>query len=97
MNNYLLQLLKEIKTIIIPGLGALTLTNEATGEMMFMPYLKYDDGTPAANVAYRLLRQDGAVVEGVTDSRGRIPTQHGLSFEEVTVEILDGEGDRCHD
>ncbi|CAG4976561.1 type VI secretion system Vgr family protein [Novilysobacter luteus] len=59
--------------------------------------ITYDDGTPAANVAYRLLRQDGAVVGGVTDSRGRIPTQHGLSFEEVTVEILDGEGDRGHD
>lgn len=51
MNNYLLQLLKEVKTIIIPGLGALTLTNEATGEMMFMPYLKYDDGTLAKHIS----------------------------------------------
>lgn len=51
MNNYLLQLLKEIKTIIIPGLGAITLTNEATGEMMFMPYLKYDDGNLARHIS----------------------------------------------
>lgn len=51
MNNYLLQLLKEIKTIIIPGLGALTLTNEATGEMLFMPYLKYDDGNLAKHIS----------------------------------------------
>lgn len=51
MNNYLLQLLKDVKTIIIPGLGALTLTSEATGEMMFMPYLKYDDGTLANHIA----------------------------------------------
>ncbi|HLP54641.1 MAG TPA: SPOR domain-containing protein [Fluviicola sp.] len=51
MNNYLLQLLKEVKTIIIPGLGAITLTNEATGEMMFMPYLKYDDGNLANHIA----------------------------------------------
>ena len=51
MNNYLLQLLKEVKTIIIPGLGALTLTNEHTGEMMFMSYLKFDDGTLAKHIA----------------------------------------------
>lgn len=51
MNNYLLQLLKEVKTIIIPGLGAMTLTNEATGEMMFMPYLKFDDGTLAKHIS----------------------------------------------
>lgn len=45
MNNYLLLLLKELKTIIIPGLGALTITNEATNELLFMPFLKYDDST----------------------------------------------------
>lgn len=51
MNNYLLQLLKEVKTIIIPGLGAITLTSEATGEIMFMSYLKYDDGTLTKHIA----------------------------------------------
>lgn len=51
MNNYLLQLLKEVKTLIIPGLGALTVTNESTGEIMFMPYLKFDDGTLAQHVS----------------------------------------------
>jgi cell division septation protein DedD len=51
MNNYLLHLLKEVKTIIIPGLGALTVTNEQSGEIMFMPYLKYDDGTLAKHIA----------------------------------------------
>lgn len=51
MNNYLLQLLKEVKTLIIPGLGALTVTNESTGEIMFMPYLKFDDGTLAKHIA----------------------------------------------
>lgn len=44
MDKYLLQILLETKTIIIPGLGALTITNEETGEIMFMSYLKYDDG-----------------------------------------------------
>jgi outer membrane biosynthesis protein TonB len=51
MNNYLLQLLKEVKTLIIPGLGALTVTNEVTGEILFMPYLKFDDGTLAKHIA----------------------------------------------
>jgi cell division septation protein DedD/nucleoid DNA-binding protein len=50
MNNYLLQLLKEVKTLIIPGLGALTVTNESTGEILFMPYLKFDDGTLAKHI-----------------------------------------------
>ena len=44
MDKYLLQILLQTKTIIIPGLGALTITNEDTGEIMFMSYLKYDDG-----------------------------------------------------
>jgi nucleoid DNA-binding protein len=44
MDKYLMQILKDVNTIIIPGLGALTITNEKTGEIMFMPYLKYDDG-----------------------------------------------------
>lgn len=51
MNNYLLQLLKDVKTLIIPGLGALTVTNESTGEILFMPYLKFDDGTLAKHIA----------------------------------------------
>lgn len=51
MNNYLLLLLKELKTIIIPGLGALTITNEATNELLFMPFLKYDDGTLSKYIA----------------------------------------------
>jgi nucleoid DNA-binding protein len=51
MNNYLLQLLRDLKTIIIPGLGALTITNEATNELLFMPFLKYDDGTLSKYIA----------------------------------------------
>ena len=42
MDKYLLLLLKEVNTIIIPDLGALTITNHSTGEIMFMPFLKYD-------------------------------------------------------
>jgi cell division protein FtsN len=53
MDKYLLQILKEVKTIIIPGLGALTLTNGEKGEILFMPYLKFDDGKLAAHIAER--------------------------------------------
>jgi hypothetical protein len=51
MDKYLLQILHEFKTIIIPGLGALTVTNTATGEIMFMSYLKYDDGKLSKHIA----------------------------------------------
>jgi len=44
MDKYLLEILKEVNTIIIPSLGALTITNADKGEIMFMPYLKHDDG-----------------------------------------------------
>jgi nucleoid DNA-binding protein len=51
MDKYLLDILKEHSTIIIPGLGALTITNSDTGETMFMPYLQHDDGKLAEFVA----------------------------------------------
>jgi len=44
MIQYVEKLFQETKTIILPGLGALTITNPDTKEMMFMPYLKHDDG-----------------------------------------------------
>jgi len=63
MDKYLLQLLKEIKTIIIPGLGALTLTNVEKGEILFMPYLKFDDGKLATHIAER----EGMSVQDATN------------------------------
>jgi SPOR domain len=51
MDKYLLEILKDVNTIIIPGLGALTITNKDTGEIMFMPYLKHDDGKLSAYIA----------------------------------------------
>jgi len=51
MDKYLLEILKQVSTIIIPGLGALTITNQKTGEIMFMPYLKHDDGKLSAHIA----------------------------------------------
>lgn len=51
MDQYLLQILKETNTIIIPELGALTITNATTGEVMFMPFLKHDDGKLSAHIA----------------------------------------------
>jgi nucleoid DNA-binding protein len=51
MDQYLLQILKETNTIIIPDLGALTITNTDTGETMFMPFLKHDDGKLSGHIA----------------------------------------------
>ncbi len=50
MDKYLLEILKEVNTIIIPNLGALSITNKETGEIMFMPYLKHDDGQLVAHI-----------------------------------------------
>ena len=44
MNAYIVKFLREVNTLIIPNFGALTITDAATGEILFLPYLKYDDG-----------------------------------------------------
>ena len=51
MHNFLQDILKESNTIIIPGLGALTITSAKTGDIYFMPFLKHDDGHLAKYVA----------------------------------------------
>ncbi|MDX2360007.1 MAG: SPOR domain-containing protein [Crocinitomicaceae bacterium] len=51
MDKYLLEILKDVNTIIIPGLGALTITNHDTGEIMFMSYLKHDDSKLSSYIA----------------------------------------------
>ena len=51
MNKYFIQLFKEESTVIIPEFGALTKTSEKTGEIMFMPYLKFDDGKLAKYIS----------------------------------------------
>ncbi len=51
MDNYIKQVLLEENTIILPKLGALTVTSIKTGEMMFLSYLNYDDGKLAKFVA----------------------------------------------
>lgn len=51
MEKHIKQILQEVNTIIIPGIGALTVTSHTTGEIMFMPYLKYDDGKLASFIA----------------------------------------------
>ena len=51
MDQYLLQILKDTNTIIIPDLGALTITNAEKNEVMFMPFLKHDDGKLSAHIA----------------------------------------------
>lgn len=51
LEKHLHSILKEANTIIIPGFGALTITNHTHGEIMFMPYLKYDDGKLTTYIA----------------------------------------------
>jgi hypothetical protein len=51
MDKYLIQLLKEVNTIIIPGIGAFTVVNKTTGEVMFLPFMKFDDEKLATHIA----------------------------------------------
>jgi cell division septation protein DedD len=51
MDKYLVEILKETNTIIIPGIGALTMTDRSSGEVMFMSFLKHDDGAFAKFIA----------------------------------------------
>ncbi len=44
MYKYLIEILNEENTVIIPNFGAITVVNRANKEYMFMSYLKYDDG-----------------------------------------------------
>lgn len=53
MDKYLVEILKETNTIIIPGIGALTMTDRSSGEVMFMSFLKHDDGALAKHIAQK--------------------------------------------
>ncbi len=98
MNNYLLQILKETKTIIIPGLGALTVTNEATGEMMFMSFLKHDDGNLAKyisekegidiNDAKNLIAKYVREIQAEVDKGDKYSMYQFGSFSKVDGEIV---------
>ena len=80
MDKYLLDILKESNTIIIPGLGALTITNKETGETMFMPYLQHDDGKLAAFIAEK---------DGIDESDAKIMVAKYV--REIQAELGKGE------
>ncbi|MCJ8292624.1 MAG: SPOR domain-containing protein [Crocinitomicaceae bacterium] len=80
MDKYLLDILKESNTIIIPGLGALTITNKETGETMFMPYLQHDDGRFAAFIAEK---------DGIDESDAKIMVAKYV--REIQAELGKGE------
>lgn len=48
MDKYIKQLLLEFSKIILPDFGAITISDEETGELMFQEFLQYDDGKLAA-------------------------------------------------
>ncbi len=45
-------------------------------------------GEPVKNIRYRVEKEDGGYVEGVTDDQGRISLQQGFSPEKVVITIL---------
>ena len=63
MDKYIKQILTEDNTVILPKLGALTVTSIKTGEMMFLSYLNYDDGKLAKFIAEK---------ENITEEEARL-------------------------
>ncbi len=99
MEKYLQQILKEVNTIIIPGLGALTITNDKTGEVMFMSYLKYDDGKLSAYISEKgsidndeAKSQISSYVENILN---RIALEGEYLLNGVGLFSKDNNGDLC--
>lgn len=80
MNKYLLQILHEINTIIIPGLGALTVTNSKTGEIMFMGFLKHEDGNFAKYISEK---------EGISENDAK--NMIAKFVREITIQLDKGD------
>jgi cell division septation protein DedD len=101
MKKYLIEILKDSNTIIIPGLGALTVTNKDKGEFMFMPFLKHDDGTLKRfisetescdeSVAKEKIDQFVAEVKSVLDQGGSYPLEGlGLFEKDSSGDVVFG-------
>ncbi len=80
MDHYIKEALKTSKTIIIPEIGALTRISETTGELMFLNYLKHDDGTLAQFISNK---------EGITQQEAKnLLSKHS---REITAILNKGE------
>jgi hypothetical protein len=97
MEKHLQQILQEVNTIIIPGLGALTVTNHKTGEVMFMPYLKYDDGKLASFIAEKegisLDDAKALISKDVSEILSTIEAGNGFNLNGVGSFKKDSSGD----
>ncbi len=51
MNKYLIEILKNHSSLILPGIGALMVTNKKTGEIKFNPHLTFNDGALASFIS----------------------------------------------
>ena len=94
MDQYLIQILKETNTIIIPDLGALTITSEEQNEIMLMPFLKHDDGKLANHIAEKegidgveaKIAEDGEIL-----AKGPNIMMGYYKQPELTAEVMTGE------
>src|SRR5690606_11730053 len=62
MDKYIQALIALNKSVILPGFGSLSLTNEETGEIMFNEYLTFNDGKLESHIAEQegIDKQDAA-------------------------------------
>jgi nucleoid DNA-binding protein len=80
MDHYIKEALKDFKTVILPGFGALTKINEKTGELMFMDYLKHDDGVLAQFISNK---------EGISEQEAK--NLFAKHIREITAVLNKGE------
>lgn len=97
MDKYLLQILLDVNTIIIPGLGALTVTNAKTREMMFMSYLKYDDGKLSGYISEKegMSENDAKnlIAKYVREIRAKLDQGHTYDMFKFGRFVKDKDGD----
>ncbi len=97
MNKYLIDLLNELNTIIIPNFGALTVVNRARKEFMFMPYLKFDDKQLSNYIAQRenwtLVAAEDLIGKYVHDIKITIDKGGVYTFKEIGSFSKNSEGE----
>lgn len=91
------QLFENEKTVIIPGFGALTMVNSATKELMFMPYLKLNDGVLVKHVAaihaVDETQAKSMIDEYIAELNNQLANNQRVVFEELGFFYKDSSGD----
>lgn len=97
MDNFIYELLKENKSVILPEFGNLSYTDEAKGTVMFNPYIKFNDGKLEKFLCEKhgLEKQDAInrIAKFVKDLELKINTGEPYSIFQVGRFVKTNQGD----